>query len=154
MHIVGIENVGRNFSYKWPNNYNEPYKHFIEYKVKTHGKIHNVKIGFGKRDVYGEERIRIVVWIDGHPEAEFFGADDFDKTGEVLSEIKVSSGGRGICRYSEGLVPERYSMFNVIGLPLRVDADGVRDTWSVVANIADHKTMIALAFLRKYEKGR
>jgi hypothetical protein len=31
----------------------------------------------------------VVIWINDHPHAEFIGADDFDVSGELLSEIKV-----------------------------------------------------------------
>jgi hypothetical protein len=73
----------------------------------------------------------------------------------VLSEIKIP-GDRGerILRYPEQPIPERYTPFNVVGLPLRVQGPGVRQAWAVVANIADHKTLIDLAALRKLERKR
>ncbi len=46
-----------------------------------------MKIGFGERYAYGKKRKRVVVWIDGHSEAQFLGAEDFGQSGEVLSEI-------------------------------------------------------------------
>jgi hypothetical protein len=45
-------------------------------------------------------------------------------------------------------------MFNTVGLPYRVDASGVHNVWAVVANISNHKTMIALAALRNLERIR
>jgi len=45
-------------------------------------------------------------------------------------------------------------MFNIEGLPLRVQNSGVHRAWAVVANIADHKTLIALAALRRLERRR
>jgi hypothetical protein len=96
-----------------------------------------------------------VIWIDGHPQAEFLGADDYGKSGEVLSEIKVP-GGRGerICRYPDEAIPERYGMFEVEGLPIRVSGSGVHGAWGVVVNIGDHKSMVALAGLRRLERSR
>jgi hypothetical protein len=45
-------------------------------------------------------------------------------------------------------------MLNVVGLPVRVIAEGVYRAWAVVANIADQKAMVALASLRRYERAR
>lgn len=154
MHILKINDVGRDYEYKWPES-TETFDYFMEYIAKAEDSEHNVKIGFGKRPAYGKDRFRVVIWIDGNPDAEFVGADDFEKSGEVLSEIKVPGNvGERICRYPEEPIPERYSMFNVEGLPLRVKGSGVHGAWAVVANIGEHKTLIALAALRRLERRR
>jgi hypothetical protein len=31
------------------------------------------------RATYGRDRKRVVVWMDGEPQAEFLAADDFDR---------------------------------------------------------------------------
>jgi hypothetical protein len=114
-----------------------------------------VRIGFGTRFAYGQERKRVVVWIDGHPHAEFVGADDFDRSGEVLSEIKLP-GDRGerLCRYLSEPVPERYAALPLVGLPTRISGPGVHKAWAVVVSIADHKTLGGLAALRRLERMR
>lgn len=155
MHIARIKDAGRNFTYQWPDGTTESYDCFVEYVATAEDGEHIVKVGFGKRPVYGTDRIRVVVWIDGHPHAEFLGTDDFEKSGEVLSEIKVPGAvGERICKYPDEPIPERYSMFNVEGLPVRIQGSGVHGAWAVVANIADHKTLIALAALRRLERRR
>ena len=154
MRIIGIKNMGKNFTYQWPE-CTETYDYFVEYTAMDEEGEHTVKIGFGRRHTYGRDRIRIVVWIDDHPHAEFLGADDFEQSGEVLSEIKVPGDvGERICRYPDESIPERYAMFNVVGLPLRVQNRGVHQAWAVVSNIADHKTLITLATLRRLERRR
>lgn len=154
MHILRMKDAGRNFTYQWPEG-RETYNYFVEYIAMDKDGEHDVKIGFGERHTYGKERIRIVLWIDGHPHAEFLGADDFEQSGEVLSEIKVPGDvGEPICKYPDETIPERYAMFNVEGLPLRVHGSGVHGAWAVVASIADHKTLIALAALRRLERRR
>ena len=154
MRIIRIKDAGKNFTYQWPEG-TETYDYFMEYIAMDGEGEHAVKIGFGKRHTYGRDRIRIVVWIDDHPHAKFLGADDFERSGEVLSEIKVPGDvGERICKYPDESIPERYSMFNVEGLPLRVQNSGVHRAWAVVANIADHKTLIALAALRRLERRR
>jgi len=153
MKIVKIIGAGGKFTYKWPDS-EETFDYFAEYKAKAEDGDHVVKIGFGKRDTYVmKDRIRVLVLIDGKVYAEFLGADDFEVSGEVLSEIKVPGNvGEIICRYPEEAVPERYNMFNVEGLPLSVKGKGVHNTWAVVASIGDHKTLAALAGLRRLEK--
>lgn len=154
MRVVRIEGAGRDFTYHWPEG-PETYDYFMEYTMIAEDGEHNVRIGFGSRHTYGKDRIRIVVWIDEHPHAEFLGADDFEKTGDVLSEIKIKGNvGERICRYPDEPIPERYSMFNIEGLPIRVQGSGVHNAWAVVANISDHKTLIALAALRRLERIR
>jgi hypothetical protein len=155
MQVVAIKDAGRKFEYKWPSGDTEIYDYFVEYSVIAEDGQHSVKIGFGKRPVYGTDRVRVVVWIDGYPHAQFLGTDDFERSGEVLSEIKIAgSDGERICRYPDDVVPERYSMFRVEGLPIRIRDPGVYNAWAIVSNIADHKTLIALAMLRRLERRR
>jgi len=150
MHVLGINKTEKNFKYDWPTGYEE-FDHGIEYNTLAKDGKHIVKIGFGKRSVYGKNRVHIVVWIDDYPHAEFVGTDDFNESGEVLSEIKVDNG-KHMCVYPDEPIPERYTLFNVIGMPIRINAKGVHNAWAVVANMADHRTMISLAALRKFEK--
>jgi hypothetical protein len=153
MHIIKIKDAGRDYKYKWPE-ITETFD-FIEYITKAEDGEHHVKIGFGRRLTYGRDRFRVVIWIDGNPDAEFVGADDFEKSGEVLSEIKVPGNvGERICRYPDEPIPERYTMFNVEGLPNRIKGYGVHGAWAVIANIGDHKTLISLAALRRIERRR
>jgi len=127
----------------------------IDYVARSCSRDHRFRVAIGWRDVYGENRARVVVFVDGHAEVEFFGADDFAISGEVLAEIKVPGDvGERICRYPEEAVPERYVMFNTVGLPVRASGKWLRGAWGVVVNIADHRTMIALAALRKRERER
>jgi hypothetical protein len=155
MRVIKINNMGQNFSYRWPSGDTETYDFFVEYIAAAEDGEHKVKVMFGKRDCYGENRVRVIILIDEHVEAEFFGADDFEKSGEILSEIKLPGNkGERICRYPDEPIPERYAMFNVVGLPVRVQKSGVHNAWAVAANIADHKTLIALAALRRLERRR
>lgn len=157
MRIIGIVGVGINFIYNWPPGpeNQENFDNFIDYQAIAEDGEHRVRLGFCQRFTYERDRLRVVVWIDGHPHAEFLGADDFEKSGEVVAEIKVpGKRGERICRYPNEPIPERYTMFNVEGLKLRVRSKGVRGAWAVVANIGDHETMIALAGLRRLERMR
>jgi hypothetical protein len=153
MQILKVASAGADFEYRWPDNTVENYPAWIAYIGTSGGAPHELKIAFGKRRVYGADRVRVLVLVDGYPHAEFFGADDIGSTGEVLSEIKLHGEvGEPICRYPDDPVPERYATLNVVGMPTRVLAKGVHSAWAVVANISDHKTMITLAALRRAER--
>ena len=156
MQVLNVVAVGSDFAYRWPSGNVETYPQWVEYSARgTDGRSHNIRIGYCLREVYGADRPRVTVWVDDHPSAEFFGVDDFDHSGEVVSEIRVAGDvGEVMCRYPEEPIPERYVMFNTVGLPTRVEARGVRNAWAVVANVCDHKTMIALAALRNLERVR
>lgn len=155
MQLLDVGAVGEDYGYLWPSGETEIYSQWIQYRAVSSEGERRVRIGFGTRPVYGRDRKRVVVWIDDHPHAEFLGADDFEVTGDVLSEIKIA-GDRGerICRYREEPVPSRYSGLNVVGLVTRVSGPNLHNAWVVVANIADHKTLFALAALRLKERER
>jgi hypothetical protein len=155
MQIIGIKQTENNFQYRWPDSTIENYPDLVCYEVRSDSGKCEAVVAFTTRKVYGQDRERVTIFIDGYPQAEFFGADDFDFSGEVLSEIKVSGEkGERMCRYPEEAVPERYTIFNTVGLPNRVSGKGIHNAWAVVANIADHKTMISLAALRMEERSR
>lgn len=155
MQLLDVVSAGTNYKHTWPNGAVEKYESWVEYQARSTDSEHRIKIAFGYRPTYGVKRRRVLVLIDGHPHAEFLGADDFDHTGDVVSEIKVPGDvGERICRYPNEVIPERYGGFPVLGLPSRVTGKGVHKAWGVVANISDHRTLCGLAALRRSERNR
>lgn len=156
MTVLRMVGAGTSHNYTWPaNTESELYDHWIEYAVRLEDGEHSALIGFGNRAVYGAARARVVVWIDGYPQVEFFGADDFVQSGDLLTEIKLRSDrGEPICRYPSDPVPSRYAGFTVAGMKTRVAGPGVHGAWAVIANVADHRTLCALAALRRIERSR
>lgn len=155
MQIQDLVAVGENLNYRWPSGNSEPYAHWVRYQAVATDGTHDIQIGFGMRPTYGRDRRRIVVWIDNHPHVEFLGTDDFERTGDVVAEIKVPGDkGERMCRYPEEAVPERYAGLPVVGLPTRVSGPGVHQAWAVIANVADHRTFVVLAALRRLERNR
>ena len=128
MQLLDVVAVGENYSHRWGDGSHELYPHWIEYRAIAADGEHRVRIAFGKRSTYGRDRRRVVVLIDGYPQVEFLGADDFDQSGDVLAEIKVpGTTGERICRYREEAIPERYSGLPVAGLVTRVTGSGVHN---------------------------
>jgi hypothetical protein len=155
MQLLDVASVGTDYQHRWPDGSTEQYPSWIEYRARSADGDHTVRIAFGERDTYGRQRRRVLVLIDDHLHAEFLGADDFDRTGDILSEIKVpGDGALRRCRYPDEVVPERYGGLPVLGLPTRVSGPGVPNAWAVVANISDHRTILALAALRRVERAR
>jgi hypothetical protein len=155
MQLLDVEATGTNHEYLWPSGDTEIYEHWIQYRaVSAEGERH-IRIGFGTRPAYGQDRKRMVMWIDDYPHPEFLGDDDFEVTGNVLSEIRVpGEKEQRICRYAEESVPPRYADLNVVGLRTRVSSPNLHNAWAAVGNIADHKTLFALAALRLRERER
>ena len=89
MRLLRVKDVGQNYKYKWPEDV-ETFTNFVDYVAEGADGEHQVRVGFTEREAYGKLRVRIVVWIDGYPHAEFLGADDCEKSGDVLSVIKLS----------------------------------------------------------------
>ena len=153
MQILDIVGVGTDYDQRWPDSTVERYATWIMYKARDADGEHQVRIAFGERQAYGRNRPRVLVVIDGSPIAEFLGADDFAASGEVLSEIKAAgAAGHGMCRYPDDALPAGYMALQTAGLPTRISGPGVRSAWMVVANVCDHRSMIALASLRRAER--
>ncbi len=151
MQILHVAGAGKDYSYEWPDNI-EAFSHWIDYVVREGKDEFIVRIAFGIREVYQKHRARVISWIDGNPEVEFFGIDDYANTGDMITEIKVD--GNKMCRYPDDPIPLEYGSFNVVGLPTVVKAPGIRSAWGVLANISDHKTILHMAFLRKHQRRR
>ncbi len=128
MQLLDVASTGTNYQYRWPDTSTETYASWVEYRAHSADGNHPVRVAFGDRDTYGKPRRRVLVLIDGHPHAEFLGADDFDCTGDILSEIKVPGDvGERMCRYPDEVVPERYGGLPVLGLTTRVSGPGVHN---------------------------
>ena len=155
MRVLNIIQVGTDYIHKWPSGNFESFPNWIDYQTIADDGHHTVRVTFGIRSAYSRDRLRAIIWVGGHPHAQFFEADDFPTSGDLLSEIKVRGEvGEVLCRYPEDPIPARYAAFQVVGLPTRVEGRGVHNAWAVVASIADHRTMIELAGLRMMERER
>lgn len=154
MRLLDVVDAGTRYEYRWPEDV-ERYPHWLDYSATAPDGDHRLRIGFCTRQVYGRQRKRVVIWIDGRPEAEFLGADDYERSGALLSELRVAGDpGERMCRYPDEPIPERYAAFTVVGLPTRVAAAGVHNAWAVLANVSDHQALAALAGLRRIERRR
>jgi hypothetical protein len=144
LELIGVE---RDYSYRWLDKGEgkvDNYPQSIVYRVG--GVNQMVRLGFASEHRYGRERKRVIVWIEGHATC-FLGADDFESSGDVLFEINTP-GQLTMCRYPEP-VPEPYQALILVEFKNRISGPGVPNAWAVVANIADHLTMIRTAIARR-----
>ena len=54
------------------------------------GEERHIRHGIGGRDVFGRYRVHSVTWVEGHPLVEGVESDDFERSGALLSLIKVT----------------------------------------------------------------
>jgi hypothetical protein len=150
MRILELTAVGSHYQHQWPD-YQQDFASWLEYRVVTDAGHKTYRLAFGQQSVYGRTRRHVVVLDGGFSVAEFNGADDFEATGELLSELKVRSGNSVVlCRYPDDPIPRRYAGLPIVGLRTRID--GAHQAWAVVVNIADHETICYLAGLRSVER--
>lgn len=154
MQIVRITGVGRDYDYQWPAGA-ERYRYWVEYEARDAYATHHIRVGYGTRHAYGEDRERVVVWVDGRPAVEFAGADDFETTGEVVTVLKVpneSGPGERNVAFPDDPVPERYLLFAPVRHRSRIDGPRAPHAWGVVINVSDHHRFAAFAALRNLER--
>lgn len=153
MRIQSCINKDKDFKYRWPDEVQE--FSACEYKAAGEDGLHSVRIGVREKVKYGEKRKMVVVWIDGYPFTQFVGADDYDSSGEVVSEIKFFDSALGKfrrCLCKKDGIPPQFADFKVVRMQDRVNAPGVPDVWAVVVGIRDHEQMAEYAGLRRQEK--
>jgi hypothetical protein len=152
MATIDLIDAGSNYVHQWPHE-EFTYPSWVKYSVTSTDGPHEVLLAFAQLATYGRTRRHIIAFVDGYPTAQFTGTDDFDATGDVVSEIRIQKpDGMSICRYPEDAVPIPYQPFNIVGLPIRIAQKGVHNAWAVQCNVSDHLHMIQVAMLRRLEK--
>jgi len=149
---IKFAGVKDNFTHKWPDGCIEEYE-AISYKVYFDNKEHDVVIGFTERKAYGKTRRRIIVFIDGKPEAEFVATDDYDYTGHLVAIIKTPEG---------KLMDISRIHSEYIGLPVVEHARHINKSLggksgkaALIVTADDHKTIIKHAIIQsKWRKAK
>jgi len=142
---IKLVKVDPQYTYRWPDGSIETYKAVV-YNVQSR----EVSIGFTQKKAYGTMRGRVVVFVDGYPEAEFCGADDYDITGRLVAVIKRPDG-----KYMDmNELNEEY-----VGLPIfdhsTIITKGFKGKVGLVATEYDHDLMIRHALIQsKWRRAR
>jgi hypothetical protein len=139
------------FSYKWPNGNQECYEEAYNGTIRTGSGVKAVHIGFAERASTGKVRKRAVVFIDKRPLVEFVGADDFEKSGSMLSLVKHKNGKQ--VRPGERILPE-YKHLKIEPYNDYVTGPHASSNLAVVCSCKDLSVMVEHALLRLRKGGR
>lgn len=60
MQLLDIAGVAKNYDYEWPGGDVEKFPYCIDYEAVAPDGKHQVRIGFGQRETYGQPRKRVV----------------------------------------------------------------------------------------------
>lgn len=148
MKITDLTSVNPDFEYQWPKGKPEPMI-LIEFFVHPGFRV---GLGFTMRFVFGQNRKRVNAFVNGHPEAEFVGTDDYEATGEVIGIIK-KPGSQAHYKPNESL-PDEYRGMPTVIYRDRIQWQGAFNSRSLLVNIADFPRMIKHAFIQAGWAGR
>jgi uncharacterized HhH-GPD family protein len=108
IRLVAMTALG-SFSWRWPEEVETFERGWAAVATADDQEFH-VRHGIGRRDVYGRSRLHSVTWVEGQPTVEGVEADDFDRSGCLLSLIKVT---KRHVRPGDA-IPPGYSSFPVV----------------------------------------
>jgi len=138
----------RPFDHRWPEKQGTPKspEHFdtaYAATVPTSAGCMGLLIGFSSSKRKGHRR-KAVVFVDGRPTVRFKAADDFDRSGLMVSAIKTAIG-----QYlrPKDLIPVEYSSFRVEPYRNHIDEPYTSTYMGLVCASDDLQTMAEHALL-------
>ena len=128
------------FTYQWPNKRTEDFDTGYEGRFRAK----KIVIGFTNSSMHGRRR-KVVVFVDRRPLVRFKAADDFERSGLMVSVIKTID--RKQLR-PEDPVPFEYAGFRVEPYRAHIDEPGTSKNMVVVCTKDDLQTMAEHALIR------
>ena len=147
------------FVYRWPHKKDvnptdsqEEYDPTYETTRHIGGRSYVFTVGFARREVGGQNRRRVTVWLNrSTPLVEFVGTDDYESTGRLASVIKQPDG-RHLKRFQE--LPNEYREFETGPYDSLVRVRYASRGMAVVAREDDLETIVRHAMIRARWKKR
>lgn len=137
------------FDFSWPKtgdkNNVEHYDKAYEATRTINGQQLTFKTGFGNREVAGQMRRRVTIWLGNRAIVEFAGSNNFDKTGILASVIRLRNG-RQLTPFNR--VPPEYSKYKVKKYNSIVKGPRASTNMAIVVHKDDLKSMLDHAFIR------
>lgn len=133
------------FQYMWPNGFTEEYCLAYEGTFEDTSRHFEVKVGIGEREAAGKNRKRVLVLVNGRPTVEFAGADDFERSGLVVSLITLPNKKR---LKAHQPIPKEYRSFDVRQYNSLIKGPRAAKAMAVVAKIDDLNTIVSHAINR------
>ncbi len=146
MFSLVLTSIGK-YQHPWPDggvNYDALYFDAGGFKRK----VVKVIVGFTEEVIWGRLRPRVDLFVDGKPTVRFTGADDYAKSGLLLSLIK--KGSRTIP--AEGTLPLLYFSLKVVRYSDYFGGKGYKGA-AVAVEGGDLRGMIQHAFNHKRMRG-
>jgi excisionase family DNA binding protein len=128
------------FTYQWPNKRTEDFDTVYEGRVG----MKKVVVGYTTGTMHGKRR-KTVVFVDRRPLVRFKAADDFDRSGLMVSVIKTID--RKQLRPDDP-IPFEYSGFRIEPYRTHIDEPGTSTNMVVVCKQDDLQTMAQHALIR------
>jgi len=132
------------FDYKWPGG-KEDFENGFETTRSVEGRTHTFRIGFTDRQAAGQERRRVVVWMDNWPLVEFAGSNNYESDGLLASVIKVK-GGKQLRPSAH--IPEEYKGFRVARYDSIIQGSYASSNMAVIVQDTDFESMLKHAIIR------
>lgn len=118
----------------------------LSFIPQSSGTASKILVGFTDRRAFGKVRKRVIVFVDGWPEAGFAGTDDYDKTGHLVAMIKRPDG-----KFMDiNRVHSEYMGLPVVEHTSCIDRSlgGRTGTAALIVTSNEHKTMIKHALIQ------
>ena len=137
------------FDFPWPKkgggNYLEHYDKGYETTRMVSGGHFTFRIGFGNREVAGQMRRRVTVWIGNRAVVEFAGGNNYDDDGLVAGIIRVPTGTQ-LTPHQK--VPNEYKDFKLARYNSIVHGPHASTNMAVVIHKDDLESMLRHAIIR------
>jgi uncharacterized HhH-GPD family protein len=149
VEIIEIRPIGE-FDFRWPDA-DEHYERGWEGTGTDGDRGFTFRVGLASRIAYGRPRFRAVTWINGAVIAEGVEADDFDRSGSLLSLVLGTT--RKLIR-SVADVPPNYAEFDLCDHAREIIAPYSRSGIAAKIRADDPETWVRFAIARLTARGR
>jgi uncharacterized HhH-GPD family protein len=137
------------FSWRWPEGL-ETFESGWAAVASLNGEEFHVRHGIGRRPVFGRPRVHSVTWVEDAPTVEGAEADDYSRSGALISLIKVT---KRHLRPGDK-VPPGYASFHVVVMSEEIAAPHSPRSLSVKLRRDDVDGWARHALLRAHAWGR
>mgnify|MGYP000159070062 CR=1 FL=1 len=141
---------GGAFRFRWPTQ-EEEFTRSWQGTIAADGRSGRFVHALGARDVYGTHRPHTVTFIDGAPVVEGVAADDFERSGALLSLIKPWRG-HALAK-DPADVPSTYSGLEVVDHRAEIDAPYSKRCLALKIRVDDLEAWARAAWARKLARG-
>lgn len=136
------------FDFSWPKKggggYVEHYDRCYQATKVLDGQQYDFKIGFGNREVAGQMRRRVTIWLGYRAVVEFAGSNDYENDGLLAGVIRLRNGKQ----LSNTRVPDEYKGFKVGKYNSIVRGPRASKGMAVIVHRDDLRSMLDHAVIR------